>query len=280
MPELPEVQTVANQLSGEIVGKNIVKIVNYRDNLRNNFDLNEIDNFSQAKIEKVERVAKYILIYCSNGKVLLIHLGMTGRFVINKLQNLNFQQCDKHNHYDIILSDEFENFWQVSYIDSRRFGLFEIVNESDLKLRLGDVGIDPFDDFFTIENFKKLVSKSNSKAKNFLMSQKYISGIGNIYACEILFKAKINPNFIIKKLNSDQIAMLYNAILNILNEAISHGGSSISNYVDVHNISGKFQNQHMVYGREGADCFVCGEKISKQTDQSRSTFFCPNCQLI
>jgi formamidopyrimidine-DNA glycosylase len=238
------------------------------------------------KIIKVGRFSKYLIVYVSDGSYCLIHLGMSGTIhiisskKINKFTNTSFYNSPflpvKHNHIEII----FDNF-KVIYNDPRRFGFFQIIkNISDLKKRFNHLGPEPFSKKFDLAYVFNFFKGKNKDIKSFLLDQKFISGIGNIYASEILFLSKINP---FKKANLLTKKECKKIILNskkILLKAINKGGSSIRDFKDTSGTKGGFQNEFKVYQQEGKNCknLRCSDLIKKKIISNRSTFFCDSCQ--
>jgi len=286
MPELPEVEIVRQSLDKKIKQKKIKKVIVRNRNLRFKLPYDFSLYLQNKKIIKVGRFSKYLIIFVSDGSYCLIHLGMSGTIhivskkKINKFTNTSFYNSPylpkKHNHVEIIFDD-----FKVVYNDPRRFGFFQIIKNSfELNKRFNHFGPEPFSKTFNLTYVLNFFKGRNKDIKSFLLDQKFISGIGNIYASEILFFSKINPFKKASLLNKKECK---NIILNskrILLKAISKGGSSIRNFKDIYGSKGGFQNEFKVYRQEGKRCknLGCSDLIKKKIISNRSTFFCDSCQ--
>ena len=286
MPELPEVEIVRQSLHKKISKKKVKKVIIRNRNLRFKIPLNFASFLENKKISKIERFSKYLIFCLSNGEYCLLHLGMSGTVHLieeaqkNTITNTSFYNSPKlpkkHNHVEIV----FKNF-KVIYNDPRRFGFFQIIKNSNiLKKRFKHLGPEPFNSKFN-ENYVSLFFKRKEKnIKNFLLDQTFVSGIGNIYASEILFLSKINP---IKKARLLKIKDCKNIVNNsrkVLYDAIKKGGSSIRDFKNILGSEGSFQKNFKVYLREGFNCkrVKCSGIILKKVISNRSTFFCNTCQ--
>ena len=286
MPELPEVEIVRQSLDKKIKQKKVKKVIVRNRNLRFKLPYDFSLYLQNKKIIKVGRFSKYLIIFVSDGSYCLIHLGMSGTIhivskkKINKFTNTSFYNSPylpkKHNHVEIIFDD-----FKVVYNDPRRFGFFQIIKNSfELNKRFNHLGPEPFSKTFNLTYVLNFFKGRNKDIKSFLLDQKFISGIGNIYASEILFFSKINPFKKASLLNKKECK---NIILNskrILLKAISKGGSSIRNFKDIYGSKGGFQNEFKVYRQEGKRCknLGCSDLIKKKIISNRSTFFCDSCQ--
>tara|TARA_A100001234_G_scaffold216697_1_gene223013 strand:- start:449 stop:1312 length:864 start_codon:yes stop_codon:yes gene_type:complete len=286
MPELPEVEIVKQSLNKWIKQKRIKKVIIRNRNLRLKIPKNFENFLKNKKIIKVSRFSKYLIIHFYDGDFFLIHLGMSGTIHIidnkksSKYTNSSFYHSPflpkNHNHAEFI----FENF-KIVYNDPRRFGFFEIIkNKFDLKKKFHSLGPEPFSDKFNLKYLINFFKKKNKDIKTFLLDQKFVSGIGNIYACEILFASKINP---FKKASLISEKECKKIILNskkILLKSISKGGSSIRDFKDISGVQGNYQKEFMVYHQEGFNCkrIHCNGIIKKKIKSNRSTFFCDFCQ--
>ena len=286
MPELPEVEIVRQSLDKKIRQKKVKKVIVRNKNLRIKIPNNFKKFLENKTIDRVSRFSKYLIIYLSKNEFCLIHLGMSGTIHLiddrkkNDLTNLSFYNSPllpkKHNHIEII----FDNF-RVIYNDPRRFGFFQIIKTNDnLKKRFLHLGPEPFEDKFDLEYFRKFIKNKNKKVKDLLIDQKFVSGIGNIYASEILFLSGINPNRKIKLLNNKNCTQIIKNSKKILLNAIQKGGSSIRNFKNTDGYQGNFQNNFKVYQREGLNCkrINCKGEIIKKVISNRSSFFCNSCQ--
>ena len=260
MPELPEVEIVRQSLHKKIKKKSIKKVIIRNRNLRFKIPSDFESFLKNKKIIKVSRFSKYLIIHFQNEDYCLIHLGMSGTIhILDKKKPLKFTNTSfyhspflpkKHNHAEFV----FDNL-KVIYNDPRRFGFFEIIkNYQDLEKRFKSMGPEPFSDKFNLNYVVNYFKKKNKDIKSFLLDQRFVSGIGNIYASEILFASKINPFKKAKRLNKNECL---NIILNskkILQQAINKGGSSIRDFKDISGNKGTFQKEFKVYQQDGADC--------------------------
>ena len=286
MPELPEVEIVRRSLHKKIKQKSIKKVLIRNRNLRFKIPSNFKNYLKNKKIIKVDRFSKYLIIHFSEGDYCLIHLGMSGTIhIINKKKSSKFSNTSfyhspflpkKHNHIEII----FDNF-KVIYNDPRRFGFFQIIKNSfDLKKRFRHLGPEPFDKNFNLNYVYDFFKGKNKHIKSFLLDQKFVSGIGNIYASEILFHSKIYPFKKGKKLSIKDCNNIIFFCKKVLKNSIKKGGSSIKNFKNTTGDNGYFQKEFQVYQREDLNClkFKCKGKIKKKFISNRSTFFCNVCQ--
>jgi len=286
MPELPEVEIVRQSLNKKIQQKKVKKVIVRNRNLRIQIP-NDFKKVLENKIiYKVARFSKYLIIFLSNNKFCLIHLGMSGTIHLLDLKNkkdstnLSFYNSPflpkKHNHVEII----FDNF-KIIYNDPRRFGFFQIIkNYKDLKKRFIHLGPEPFNNNFNLKYFLQFKKDKNRTIKDLLIDQKFVSGIGNIYASEILFLSKVNPQKKIKLLTSKECIQIISNSRKVLSNAIDKGGSSIRDFKNTNGIKGGYQDSFRVYQREGMNCKLqnCTGKIKKKVITNRSTFFCDFCQ--
>jgi formamidopyrimidine-DNA glycosylase len=273
MPELPEVETIVRGLRKTVVGKKIKSAKVIFPGIVKQDTKTFRKNVEKAKIIRVRRRGKYILIDLSNGSTILAHLGMTGNFLLVK-------SSSPGNRHDHLIVRFYENDKELRYNDQRKFGKIKSFrtskeeNVSELK-KLGpeSLNISSFD-------FINLFQKRKGRIKSALLNQQIIAGLGNIYADESLFGAKIHPAQKIDQLTFPQLRKLHQAIQIILRKAIKAGGSSIENYYNVNGEIGHFQFQHKVYGRESLSCKRCGTEIKRIKINQRSSYFCPKCQPL
>ncbi len=286
MPELPEVEIVRRSLNKKIKQKKVKKVIIRNRNLRFKIPTNFSNFFKNQKIIKVDRFSKYLIFCLSNKSYCILHLGMSGTVhIINKKKknlftNTSFYNSPflpkKHNHVEII----FENL-KVVYNDPRRFGFFQIIKNSLLlKKRFFRLGPEPFDSKFSLRYMKDFLKGKKKNIKNFLLDQNFVSGIGNIYASEILFLSKINPNKKAIYLKKKEFKKIIINSKNVLLKAINKGGSSIRDFKNTLGKQGNFQKEFNVYERDGLNCkrSKCRGKIKKKNISNRSTFFCNSCQ--
>ena len=286
MPELPEVEIVRQSLLKNIKGKKINKVLVRNRNLRFKLETSFEKKLKNKFVSNIKRFSKYLIIELENKSFFIVHLGMSGTIHIirNKRNDIptntsfyNSPNLPKnHNHVEF----SFKNM-KLIYNDPRRFGFFEIIkNHQDLKKKFKLMGPEPFSDKFNLNYLVNYFKNKNKDIKSFLLDQRFVSGIGNIYASEILFASKINPFKKAKRLNKNECL---NVILNskkILEQAINKGGSSIRDFKDISGNKGNFQKEFKVYQQEGADCkrTNCKGIIKKKITSNRSTFFCVSCQ--
>ena len=286
MPELPEVEIVKQSLKKKIKNKKIIKVVVRNRNLRFKLQSDFEKNLTNRTINQISRIAKYLILIFDNHKYCIIHLGMSGTVhLINKNQetemtNLSFYQSKilpkKHNHIEIIFSK-----FKIIYNDPRRFGFFKILNNKhEFKSYFDKLGPEALNDDFNIKYLKKNLKNKKKNIKNLLLDQKFVSGIGNIYANEILFYSKINPKKKALKINYKEINRLLKFSKKVLNLAIKFGGSSIKDFKNTKGSMGEFQKEFKVYEKDNEKCprKKCSGKIIKIFISNRSTFFCNSCQ--
>ena len=270
MPELPEVQTTVNGLQ-KIINKKIYNIEVYTIKLRYIVPKKITYLVKNKKIIRIFRIAKYIIFQLSNDISLVFHLGMSGRIKLFKFINY---KTTKHDHIKLNIS----NHNIVVFNDPRKFGFVDISKTSDLfrKKYFLKLGLDPFNKGFNKRYLSNKFVKSRSSIKQLLLNQNLVSGIGNIYACEILYDAKISPFFPGNKLNDHMIDRLIKSIKKILNKAIKSGGSTLKDYLSADGVVGNFQNKFKVYNRENEK--IMGNDIKRIKQNGRSTFYCPYIQ--
>tara|TARA_Y100000590_G_scaffold134111_1_gene153420 strand:+ start:1757 stop:2620 length:864 start_codon:yes stop_codon:yes gene_type:complete len=286
MPELPEVEIVKQSLEKKVKFKIIDNIIINNRNLRYKIQKNFKKSIKNKKILDIYRRSKYIILKFENNVFLIIHLGMSGTLHYLKKKsknlhsNLSFYQSEtlpkKHNHIEIF----FSNF-KIVYNDPRRFGFFRILNsKNELINYFKNKGPEPYDKLFSLKYFKNKIYKKNKNIKNFLLDQNFVSGIGNIYASEILFYSKINPLKKAGEITNIEIKKIIKYSKYVLNRAIKKGGSSIKNFKSIQGNLGSYQNEFKVYGKDGKICPSknCNEKIVKLNISKRSTYVCYNCQ--
>ena len=286
MPELPEVEIVKQSLVKKIKFKKIQKVLVRNRNLRFKIEPNFEKKINKKKIKKITRLSKYLIIHFTDYTYCLIHLGMSGTIHLleknrkNYNTNTSFYSFEKlpkkHNHIEI-------NFHKIKviYNDPRRFGFIKFFeNKNDLSYFFKDLGPEPFSNSFDINYIHKKFKDKNKNIKNFLLDQKFVSGIGNIYASEILFLCKINPSKKAKDLSKEDCKKIIYFSKYVLKQSIKKGGSSIRDFKNTEGNSGNFQKEFRVYQRENLNCFKkgCNGIIKKKNITNRSTFFCDTCQ--
>ncbi len=286
MPELPEVEVVRQSLNKKIKQKKVKKVIVRNRNLRFKIPLNFERMLKNQNIIGVDRFSKYLILCLSNKSYCLIHLGMSGTIHLvqnnkdNDLTNTSFYSSlklpEKHNHVEI-----FFNKLKMIYNDPRRFGFIEMINNFELlKKRFSYLGPEPFELSFNLKYILSYFKAKNKNIKNFLLDQNFVSGIGNIYASEILFLSKIKPTKKAKLLTKKDCKKIKFYSKKVLLDAIKKGGSSIRDFKNILGKSGNFQKNFRVYEREGLKCkkINCKGIIKKIIISNRSSFFCNSCQ--
>ena len=310
MPELPEVQTIVSQLQKTIPGLTIrdiwsdwiktVQVIDDNGHLKiskseklkkgkkadilfNSFK----DSLIDRRIEKIERVGKNILIYLSGDQLLLVHQKMSGHLLLGEWSIIDGVVSSKNKG---IFEDKINGFIHLIFYlsdgsmlalsDLRKFAK-AISGPTKKVLELPEItslGPDALDKNLTFEEFRRRIKSKKSKIKVVLLDQKVIAGIGNIYADESLWSAKIHPEAISNKINDEKLKKLYNAMREILSFSIEIGGDSMSDFRNIHGKRGGYQEHHKVYQREGEDCYSCGQRIKRIKIAGRSSHYCNFCQ--
>ena len=275
MPELPEVETVMRGLRARMEGRRIVRAAVNRPDLRWPFPAGLASRLTGAEVLSFRRRAKYILMRISGGDSVLIHLGMSGRMILG----LGIPNSETRHEHVVI---ELDNGWRVGFVDPRRFGSVDLVrtNAEDAHRLLAGMGPEPLDEAFSIASLNASLIGKKTPIKSALLDQKIVSGLGNIYVCEALFRARISPMRLASSVVGARAARLVPAIKQTLTEAIAAGGSSLRDYVQPDGELGYFQHAWKVYGREGEKCEACSGacEIRRIVQSGRSTFYCGRVQ--
>ena len=265
MPELPEVETIKRELDKIIVGKKIAEVCVHNPMVIREPSLAVFKSgLTGVKIKNILRRAKVLILELSNGKSLTVHLKMTGQLV--------YPGTGKSSRVSFHLSDG----KILDFNDQRLFGELRLLDDWRSLKFIQNLGPEPQE--LTLKGFKEMLSKKKTNIKSLLMDQQFISGIGNLYAAEILFRSKINPQVSAAKLTDQEKDLLFKSINDILNKAIIHGGSSVDDYVRLSGSKGDYVKFHKVYGRENKPCLDCGTRIKRISQGGRGTYFCPKCQ--
>jgi len=291
MPQLPEVETVARGLQGSVAGRRILSVTLRKTDFIDDPVAIERE-LPGRQIARVERFGKFMSLQLANKNdalgapaesgaadrngapdaaiqdALLVHLGMTG----NLAPHFAEQPLAKHTHVTFVLDDGRE----LRYVDPRRFGRMAYLAGKTLATELLRFGAEPL--LVSAEEFARRVRSSRARIKALLLDQRVLRGVGNIYADESLWSARIHPARAGRSLKLAEASTLLRALQKILRKAIQMRGSSISDFVDADGVEGDYQQHHRVYGREGEKCFRCGAKIKRITVAGRSSHFCPVCQ--
>ncbi|MDR1991552.1 MAG: DNA-formamidopyrimidine glycosylase [Mycoplasmataceae bacterium] len=275
MPELPEVQTIINTLlKSGMLHHPITKINIYKRKLLKNSTPNTFINFLQGEsFENIERKGKFFIFSLTHNKTLVVHLRMEGKLFYEK----NHSTVQKtHLRVEFF----FKNDFVLRYYDSRIFGTFHIYkNQEHLRAnQLTKLGLDPLAKDFKGSYLKNQLIKSNKAIKTCLLDQTKVSGIGNIYADEILFLSGINPTKKANLLHDKDFDNIAKYSKQVLQKSIKFGGTTIATYLSSANHTGRFQNMLLVHTKEGSPCIRCHTKIVKIKLNGRGTYYCPNCQ--
>lgn len=268
MPELPEVETSRRGIEPHLVGATILHAIVRNDRLRWPVSL-EIQSLSDQPVLSVQRRAKYLLIELPHGWI-IIHLGMSGslRVLPEELPPA------KHDHVDLVMS----NGKVLRYTDPRRFGAWLWCTDLAASNVLAHLGPEPLHDAFSPEYLFDKSSNKRTPVKPWLMDNKLVVGVGNIYASESLFVAGIHPDRPAMTLTQDEAALLVNTIKAVLLRSIEQGGTTLRDFLQTDGKPGYFAQELQVYGRAGEPCRVCATPIKSAKHAQRSTFYCPTCQ--
>lgn len=280
MPELPEVETVRRGLAPHLTGARIAHVDQRRPDLRWPMPVDLVQVLTGARVSELRRRSKYILADLDRGPSLLLHLGMSGRIRIESqaLGQFHHDKTVLPQHDHLVLTTE--DGTRITLNDARRFGAVDLVREGETHPLLAALGPEPFDPDFTPARLALSFANRRAPVKAVLLDQRIVAGLGNIYVCEALFRAGIHPACAAGRIGRDRIAALHTAILDVLNDAIAAGGSSLRDHRQTSGELGYFQHSFRVYGREGQPCLrpACGGTIRRITQSGRSSWYCADCQ--
>jgi formamidopyrimidine-DNA glycosylase len=264
MPELPEVETVVRGLRGPLVGRTFISVtVLWPNSIKTS--LPELQQrLPGQRIEAISRRGKYLQFHLSGGDTLFIHLKMSGDLLVEP------ESEPRHPHVRTIFG--LDNAHELRFKDTRKFGRVYLV--TDPTFVVGKLGPEPLADEFSLEDFKALFQRKKGRLKPLLLNQEFIAGVGNIYANEGCFLAKIDPRRRVETLSAGELAQLYQAIRQALNSGIAHKGATLDQVYR----GGEFQDHFQVHDRAGEPCLACGVEIQRVVLGGRSTYFCPQCQ--
>lgn len=282
MPELPEVETVRRGLLPVMEGQVIARAQVNRPDLRWPFPLGMADRLTGARVDALRRRSKYILADLSTGETLLVHLGMSGRMLISGAQVGGFHHDHpapaKHDH--VVL--DMAGGARVTFNDARRFGAMDLMPTAGAEAHplLSVLGPEPLGNDFHEDYLASRLRGRATPIKSALLDQHLVAGLGNIYVCEVLFRAGIHPARLARDVTPEEMARLVPLIRAVLAEAIEAGGSSLKDYRQADGELGYFQHRFRVYDREGQPCATpgCGQVLHRIVQSGRSSFFCPACQ--
>tara|TARA_B100000686_G_scaffold346217_1_gene432430 strand:+ start:2620 stop:3438 length:819 start_codon:yes stop_codon:yes gene_type:complete len=271
MPELPEVETLRQALVRLIQGKCLEEVLFHRSSLRFPIPRKQLSREMKGQtLGEITRKGKYLLFHFPSGAMLL-HLGMSGRM----MQSDRLESVEVHTHATFHFSPDVI----LHFIDPRRFGCILWVPSGHGHFLLNHLGPDPFESGVIAERMKRSAYKCKGPIKAFLMNAKRIAGVGNIYACEALFQARINPNRPANRLSLKAWETLLNELRKTLKKSIASGGTTLRDFFNPEGKAGYFAIELNVYGREGKPCPLCQKSVRRTMRSGRSTFFCPNCQM-
>ncbi|MFN4140675.1 bifunctional DNA-formamidopyrimidine glycosylase/DNA-(apurinic or apyrimidinic site) lyase [Aestuariivirga sp.] len=293
MPELPEVETVMRGLKPALEGRRIEGVLLKRPGLRFPFPERFAERLTGRTITSLSRRAKYILVSLDSGDILLIHLGMTGRFTVlspagaRNLGEFYFEagagEGGEGSHDHVVLG--LDDGTRVIYTDPRRFGVMDIFPEDETTSHklLAGIGVEPLGNAFSAEYLADRFRGKAAPLKAALLDQHVVAGLGNIYVCEALYRAGLSPRrkartLVRRKGHDPRLNALVHHIREVLSDAIAAGGSTLQDFAHTDGEAGAFQQRFLVYDREGESCQRCGRKIARLVQSGRSTFYCRKCQ--
>ena len=288
MPELPEVEVVKRSLTRKVRNLIIKKVKIIDGRLRYRIDKNQIRKIVGLRLKKIKRRSKFLLFFFNKNIVMLVHFGMTGKFFFVDKKSIKYktsfyydidEKKDKKHNRVIFL---FNKNQKLIYHDVRKFGFIKFFNNQNLNdnLHLNNLGPEPLGQLYNHAYFKKYIKGRSRVIKNILMDQNFLSGIGNIYANEILFLSNVKPMRKVKHLKDFELIKIIKFTKIILRNSIKLGGSSIKDFSSSNGKKGLFQQHFRVYGRKGETCSNknCKNKIIKSIISNRATFYCSKCQ--
>ncbi|HEX6938479.1 MAG TPA: bifunctional DNA-formamidopyrimidine glycosylase/DNA-(apurinic or apyrimidinic site) lyase [Longimicrobiales bacterium] len=273
MPELPEAETIARDLRRHVVGRTVTGVnVTHADVLAPGLSSRALAaGVVGRRIRDVGRRAKNVVLRFEDGPVLVVNLGMTGRLVVSEAP-----RAAELRH--VAVRFQLDHGGALLYDDVRRFGRLSLFTPDEWEARQAEFGVEPLSDAFTAQRLHEMTSRSRSPIRNWLLDQRRVAGLGNIYANEALFRARIHPARPADSLSRAEAAGLRDAIRDVLTEAIRVRGTTLRDYRDARGEAGGFEPRLRVYGREGEPCPVCGTPIERLVLGGRSAFYCPHCQ--
>lgn len=278
MPELPEVETVRRGLSPVMEGRKILRLEVNRPDLRFPFPDRFVQRVEGAQIIRMGRRAKFLITELSTDEALIMHLGMSGRFTVTGGQGDTADPGTNPKHDHVVF--HMQGGAKVTYNDPRRFGFMELwpLAQIDAYPRVKDLGPEPLTNRFSAAYLDEAFAGKAAPIKSALLDQTIIAGLGNIYVCEALFRAKISPRRKASSVIGVRNTRLAPMINDVITEAIAAGGSSISDFSNASGELGYFQKHFSVYDREGQPCETCGSAIKRLVQSGRSSFYCGTCQ--
>lgn len=285
MPELPEVETVRRGLEPVLVGARLTRVRQNRPDLRFPFPDRFVERLEGATVLAVDRRAKYLLARLSTGETWVSHLGMTGRFTLDGTQIGEFEEpapiAGKHEHMSFC-AVKGNQTTRVGFADARRFGFMGLIptDQTEAHPWFAAMGPEPLGNSFSGAHLAEVFSGKKQNIKVSLLDQRNVAGLGNIYVCEALYRARISPLVPAGKISKPRLETLAAVIRDVLNDAIAAGGSTLKDFANAEGGQGYFQHRFDVYGREGQPCLGdgCTGVVKRIVQGGRSTFYCPSCQ--
>ena len=290
MPELPEVETVRRGLQPVLEGATLSRLRQNRPDLRFPFPDRFPDRLDGAVVERIDRRAKYLLMRLSTGETWVTHLGMTGRFTLDGRQLGEFEEpapiAGKHEHMSFC-AVQGKATTRVGFADARRFGFMGLIPTDRVEGHpwFAGLGPEPLGNGFSGAHLAEAWVGKKQNVKVSLLDQRTVAGLGNIYVCEALYRARISPLIAAGKLTKPRLETLAAVIRDVLNDAIAAGGSTLRDFANAEGGQGYFQHRFDVYGREGQPCpnsreggEGCSGVVKRIVQGGRSTFYCPSCQ--
>ncbi len=272
MPELPEVEVLRRSLVPKLLCRRVERVDVRSPALREPLDRRALNRLAGRQIVDLRRRAKYLLVDFEGGLTLVIHLGMTGRFTVVAQD----EPAEPHEHVAFYLKPR----GRLRLVDPRRFGLaFALPTKRIATDRhFAHLGVEPLGDELTPEHLRLAASNRRGPIKAFLMDARVVVGVGNIYASESLWQARVHPRRSVARIGKQTWARLTEKVRGVLSSAIGEGGTTLNDFADGEGNAGYFQVSLAVYGREGEPCVRCGRSLKRIVQTGRSTFFCPGCQ--
>ena len=286
MPELPEVETVRRGLQPVMEGQRIARVETRREGLRFPFQKDFVARLEGKVVSGLGRRAKYLMADMESGDVLLMHLGMSGSFRVilpegeSTPGDFHYPRSENRTHDHVVF--HMASGAMISFNDPRRFGYMKIVPRTDMEAEplLRGLGPEPLGNEFDAAMLAQSCAGKKTSLKAALLDQRVVAGLGNIYVCEALYRARISPLIAAGKLTRPRLETLAAVIRDVLNDAIIAGGSTLKDFANVEGGQGYFQHRFDVYGREGEPCRApeCSGVVARVVQAGRSTFYCPSCQ--
>lgn len=285
MPELPEVETVRRGLAPVLVGRRLARAEAKRRDLRFPFPDRFAERLAGARVTALTRRAKYLLAALDTGEIWVMHLGMSGRFVVYKpdaperpLGDFYYAEPPDPAHTHVIV--ETEEGARIEYNDPRRFGYMDLIAADDIAAHpwFAALGPEPLEQDFNGAHLAAMFKNKKTSIKAALLDQSIVAGLGNIYVCEALFRTRIDPRRAAGRIARPRLDALAQEVREVLEEALLAGGSTLRDYAAADGARGAFQQRFQIYDREGEGCVTCNGTVRRIVQAGRSTFFCAHCQ--